>query len=219
MHSTSLSASEIADPNVAQGTRHDELDRLGWSAVFQAIWQAGYYLSEYVFSPRENIQPIHPLGDAAGLAWTSDDADVSKSLVVSLAPSGKTGRSFAYFFESKSEELAPLGFLQVTSAVEGLSRATEFAAPSFPSKTIAYSDLSDSVSIEWIRNLGPSKIIVLDFGAREGAFDRLIDGIKQDSLLATSKVVLVGIGGSQKVLFQCLCLIVPPCHANGICRK
>lgn len=195
---TSLSAGAIANSTVAQST---ELDKLGWSAVFQAIWQAGYYLSEYVFSPREGIQPIHPLGNAAGLTWTDDDADLSKSVVVSLAPSGKTGRSFAYFFERKSKELAPLGFLQVTSAVEGLSRATESAAPSFPSKAIAYSDISDPASIEWIRNLGPSKIILLDFGAREGTFDELLAGIKQNKLLASSKVVLVQIGGPQKVLF------------------
>ncbi|KAJ5404328.1 Protein of unknown function DUF2855 [Penicillium cosmopolitanum] len=192
---TSLSAGAIANSTVAQST---ELDKLGWSAVFQAIWQAGYYLSEYVFSPREGIQPIHPLGNAAGLTWTDDDADLSKSVVVSLAPSGKTGRSFAYFFERKSKELAPLGFLQVTSAVEGLSRATESAAPSFPSKAIAYSDISDPASIEWIRNLGPSKIILLDFGAREGTFDELLAGIKQNKLLASSKVVLVQIGGPQK---------------------
>jgi hypothetical protein len=194
---TSLSAGTIANPAAAQST---ELDKLGWSAVL--LWQAGYYLSEYVFSPREGIQPIHPLGNAAGLTWTDDDADVSKSVVVSLAPSGKTGRSFAYFFERKSKELAPLGLLQVTSAVEGLSRATESAAPSFPSRAIAYSDISDPASIEWIRNLSPSKIIVLDFGAREGALDKLLDGIKQDKLLASSKIVLVQIGGPQKVLFQ-----------------
>lgn len=192
---TSLSAEKIAAPTIG-----DELNQLGWSAVLQG--QAGYYLSEYVFSPRKGIEPIHPLGNAAGLPWTKDDADVSKSVVVSLAPSGKTGRSFAYFFEQKPKELAPLGFLQVTSAVEGLSRATESAAPEFPSKAIGYNNISDPASIEWIRNFRPSKIVVLDFGAREGALDGLIDGIKQDALLANSKIVLVQIGGPQKVWFQ-----------------
>lgn len=193
------SVSVISDPKSASPSDQEELERLGWSSVFQTIWHAGHHLSEYVLSPQQGLKPIHPLGNAVGLPWTEDDADVSKAVVVSLAASGKTGRSFAYFFERKPKEFAPLGFLQVTSATEGLSQATGFASPSFPSKAIEYSDISEPASIDWIKKLGPSKIIILDFGAREGALHKLLDTIREDSLLEASKLAIIQIGGPQKV--------------------
>lgn len=196
---TSLPLSTISDTASASPSDQDELDRLGWSSVFQAIWRAGHHLNQFVFSPLKSQQPIHPLGDVAGLPWTEDDANVSSAVVVSLAASGKTARAFAYAFERRSKESAPLGFLQVTSAIEGLSQATRSAAPSFASKTIGYSDISAPASVEWIKNLGPSKIIILDFGSRAGALHQLLDNIKKDSSLEASKVVIIQIGSPQKV--------------------
>ena len=195
---TSLPVSAISDSQ--KFTSHqDELDRLGWLAHFQAIWKAGYFLTRYVFPSQEDQRPIHPLGDVAGVTWTKEDADLSSAVVVSISASGKTARSFAYFFERRSKETAPLGFLQVTSAVEGLSQATKTAEPAFPSKTVGYGDISDAELIQWMKDLSPTKIVILDFGARDGALKQLLETVKTKSSLEASKIVIVQIGSQQKV--------------------
>ncbi|KAJ5222912.1 uncharacterized protein N7469_009152 [Penicillium citrinum] len=194
---TSLPVSAIlGSRNVS--SHQDELDRLGWLAHFQAIWLAGYFLARYVFPSHKEQRPIHPFGDVAGVPWTKEDADLSSAVVVSLSAAGKTARSFAYSFERRSKENAPLGFLQVTSAVEGLSQATQSAAPPFPSKTIGYGDLSDEELIQWIKDLGPSKFVILDFGARDGALQRLLETVKVKASLEASTIVIVQIGSQQK---------------------
>ncbi|KAJ5232860.1 hypothetical protein N7468_005816 [Penicillium chermesinum] len=177
----------------------DQLDRLAWSSVFR-VWAAGYYLDEYVFPTDTAKQaPVHPSG-GLGLPWTAEDADLSSAVVVNLAASTKTARTFTYFFERRAKEAAPLGLLQVTSAVEGLTRATEFAKPVFPSNAVNYTQLESQDTVTWLRERAPSKIVILDYGTRPGGLERLLNLVENDSILQKSKTVIISIGTQQMVL-------------------
>lgn len=178
----------------------DERDRWAWSTIYRALWKAGNHLDEYVFpSNIENKEPIHPFG-AVGLPWTKEDGDLTSAVMVSLGASTKTGRAFAYFFERRQGN-GPLGLLQVTSAVAGLSQATEAASPVFPSMSVDYKQSASSETTDWLLQRSPAKIVILDFGCRPGGLDGVLDLIKRDPTLGKAKVVIIGIGTEQKVCF------------------
>ncbi|KAJ6015296.1 Protein of unknown function DUF2855 [Penicillium herquei] len=196
----SISIQTIADPGAVSPVSVDVLDRLAWSSVFRAIWQCGHHLNEYTFPTNPQIQKaIHPLGSRFNLPWSEEDGDLSSAVVVSLGASTKTARTFAYFFERREEEAAPLGFLQVTSAVSALEKASETANPSFPSKAITYADVASEGVVEWLKQLGPSKVIFLEFGARENVLTNFLDSFEQNGLDST-KTVIIKIGSPQKAL-------------------
>ncbi|KAJ5290928.1 hypothetical protein N7478_000179 [Penicillium angulare] len=179
----------------------EALSQLAWSSVFRTLWTCGYYLSEHVFQVHPDIKtPVHPLGNQFQLPWSESDADLSSAVVVSLGGSTKTARTFAYFLERKEKTVAPLGFLQVTSASVALSEATKAANPSFPSKAIEYADIESDETVEWLRQLNPSKIIVLEIGVRGDGLDRLLDSIKQNTALQFANVVIIKIGSPTKAL-------------------
>lgn len=185
-----------SDPPSAQ----DELERLGWSSIFRAIWSAGYVLSEYVFSAHPQTQPsIHPLGNEAGLGWTADDGDLTSAVVVNLGASTKTARVFTYHASRRPQDVGPLGLLEVTSAVPGLSQAMKNLSPKFSTHTIDYSDIKAEATADWLNGLKPSKIVILDYGARGNAFEQLLEIVRTHSVLKSCKVVIISIGFGQKV--------------------
>ncbi|CAL5867249.1 uncharacterized protein PFLUO_LOCUS1464 [Penicillium psychrofluorescens] len=178
----------------------DALERLGWSSVFRAIWSAGYVLNEHVFSANPQTQPsIHPLGNQAGLSWTADDGDLTSAVVVNLGASTKTARVFTYHASRRAQDVGPLGLLEVTSAVTGLSQAMENLSPRFPTRTIDYSDIKAEGTADWLNGLRPSKIVILDYGARGNALEQLLELVRTHSDLKSCKVVIVSIGFEQKV--------------------
>lgn len=197
--SVSEPISVISNPGADSPSVQDERERLAWTSIFGILWRAGYLLSEHVFPSHPEKQAIHPLGSVAGLDWTAADGDLSSAVVVSLAASTKTGCAFAYNLQRRLAESAPLGLLQVTSSVARISEAEGNAPKSFPSKIIDYADVAAETSAKWMADLKPSKIVVLDFGARSNALDQLLDLVKKDPVLQSSKVVIVMIGGQQKV--------------------
>jgi hypothetical protein len=179
----------------------DELERLGWSSVFRAIWSAGYVLNEHVFSAHPQTQPsIHPLGSEVGLDWTADDGDLTSAVVVNLGASTKTARVFTYHASRRGQDAGPLGLLEVTSAVTGLSQAMENLSPNFSTRTINYSDIKAEGTADWLNGLKPSKIVILDYGARGNALEQLLELVRSHSDLKSCKVVIISIGFEQKVM-------------------
>ncbi|KAL5342197.1 hypothetical protein BJX70DRAFT_338341 [Aspergillus crustosus] len=177
-------------------TKGKDLANFGWDAAVRPIWGAGYVLSEYIFTPDpENHPPIHPLHESQ--PWTVEDSDLSKAVFVSVAASTKTGRSTAYNFFCRPPNAGPLGFLQVTSSPGAIAEAAEKFLPSFPVKAISYADVQDAS--EWIVSLKPEKIVIADFGGRNGALDKLVAGIKRNAELQSARVVVIAIGNQQKV--------------------
>lgn len=174
----------------------DVLEHMAWASLFRGVWEGAYLLSQHVFSPRSQTQrPIHPLG--TGMSWTAADADLSSATLVSLSASGKTARSFAYHLSQRPTSAGPLGLLQVTSSPSPVSEAAKNLKSSYPTRTIAYSGISES--LDWMVGLKASKIVIVDFGARANTLDQLLDTIENHSVLQSSKVVIIQVGSQQKV--------------------
>ena len=65
--------------------------------------------------------------------------------------------------------------------------------------TLAYSALDQVEALEWVSDLKPEKIVIVDFGGRGGALRKLLDLIKNDKELEGVKIVIIHIGDEPKV--------------------
>ncbi|KAJ5462429.1 hypothetical protein N7530_010634 [Penicillium desertorum] len=190
--------SELTALNPLSDSARDELDRMAWTTLFLG-GVAGFVLSEYVFSSNPSQPPIHPLGNQPGLHWTLSDGDLSSAVVVNLAASTKTARVFSYYLSRKSGSSAPLGLLQVTSAVSRIKEADRNLPSSVPSNVIGYGDIGSKESAKWLAGCKASKIVIVDFGGRGNALDDTLSLIKNHAELQSCKVVIVKVGNEQKV--------------------
>ena len=195
---TSNAISDLTAPNPLSDSARDELDRMAWTVLFIG-GVAGFVLSEYVFSSNPAQPPIHPLGNQAGLQWTLSDGNLSSAVVVNLAASTKTARVFSYYLSRKSGDSAPLGLLQVTSAVSRIEEADRNLSTSVPSKVVGYGEIDSKESCEWLVSCNASKIVILDFGGRGNALNDTLSLIKKNAELQSCKVVIVKVGNEQKV--------------------
>jgi hypothetical protein len=182
-------------------TTSDE-SRHAWESAVRPIWQCGYVLSEYVFTPDPSVNPaIHPLPGAPSVKpeWTDEDADISKAVVISLAASSKTGRSAAHNFACRPAGSGPLGLLQVTSSPEAIGSAASGLKPHFATRAVDYTQLSQPDVGQWIASLSPGKIVIVDFGSRDGGFDAVHSLIRSHDALAKTDLVILAVGFQQKV--------------------
>lgn len=171
-----------------------EVAGMAWEVLFRPTWGTGYMLSEFTFSPEPQVQkPVHPLG-ADG--WTVEDADISRAVLVSLSASSKTGRGFAYHVLRREEKAGPRGFLQISQS-PGLVDIAEKVESVIPNKAARYDELAQCV--EWMAGLKPSRIVIVDFGARAGSLDELVSMLEKNPILSSLKRTIVQVGSEQKV--------------------
>ncbi|RAH45046.1 DUF2855 family protein [Aspergillus brunneoviolaceus CBS 621.78] len=173
-------------------------ETLGWECAVRTIWTCGYLLSEYVFTPYPAAHP--PLHPCPGAQWTAaEDADLSHAVVISLGASTKTGRSFAHNLACRPAGTGPLAFLQVTSAPAAIADATTKLAPPFPTKTMSYSDIAGAAVEEWLASKQASKIVLVNFGRRDGGVEQVLGLIQNNPALKAARLVFIGVGFQQKV--------------------
>ena len=175
----------------------NELDGRAWSTIFRGVWVAGYLLSEYVFSPDPRArEPIHPLGAASKLPWSAEDADLSNAVVMVLGASTKVARSFSWCLCNRPRESGPLGLVQVTSSPGALQQVADRKSWEGLSKTVAYKEIDQAT--EWIEGLQPSKLVIVDCGARDNVLSQICQRL-QESALQSCKTVILQVGSQQKV--------------------
>ncbi|KAJ5914482.1 hypothetical protein N7504_003365 [Penicillium tannophilum] len=178
---------------------HEEknLDERAWCALFRGAWVAGYLLSEYVFSPDPQArEPVHPLGAASKLPWSADDSDLSSAVVIVLGASTKVARSFLWCLFHRPKEGRPLGLVQVTSSPSALQEVADRKGWQDLSRTLTYTEV-DSVT-GWIEGLQPSKVVIVDCGARDYVLHQICQNL-QESELRSYKTVILQVGSQQKV--------------------
>ncbi|KAL2829577.1 hypothetical protein BJY01DRAFT_254982 [Aspergillus pseudoustus] len=180
----------------------DDETRHAWEASVRPVWQCAYVLSAYVFTPDPASNPaIHPYPGIPSVkeTWTSADADLSRAVVISLAASSKTARAVAHNFTLRPTSGGPLGLLQVTSAPGPIQSAATALKPHFATRAVDYTSLDTEEVAQWIAALKPAKILVIDFGSRDGGFEAAHKLVSQDEVLAKAEFVTVNIGYQQKV--------------------
>ncbi|KAF5857283.1 hypothetical protein ETB97_006008 [Aspergillus alliaceus] len=187
----------ISTPKTISSLFSEEaLQRMAWESLFRPTWQTGYLLSRHTFTSSPGTQPpVHPLG--IGLPWTAEDADLSAAVVISLSASSKTGRSFAYHMFQRRAAEGPLGLLQVSQTPSLLEPVAGKLGASILSKCVTYDQ--SSKSIEWITQLKPTRIVLVDFGARAGTLNQLLSSIKSHAALGQLKLAIIQVGSEQKV--------------------
>lgn len=175
----------------------DALQSLAWTSIFRPTWQTGYLLSRHTFtSDPASRPPIHPLG--INLPWSAADADLSAAVVISLSASSKTGRSFAYhLLKRNAEKEGPIGFLQVSQTPELLGIVPVKIGTDIPTKAMRYDQVGESV--DWIHELKPQRIVIIDFGARAGALVQLTKSFETHSALKELNTTIIQVGSEQKV--------------------
>lgn len=142
------------------------------------------------------MKPIHPFGTGD---WTEEDADLSNAVVISLSASSKTGRCFAWNLSKRGEGEGPLGFLQVTSVPEVLNEASKELKFPFPETALDYQQRDFFKILDRMGNFNAKKVVIMDFGARDGTLDRMVDNLRASPEGPDAQFLIIQIGSEQKV--------------------
>ncbi|KAH7094931.1 hypothetical protein FB567DRAFT_16045 [Paraphoma chrysanthemicola] len=136
------------------------LDSLGWDGVVQGPWATSYTLNKYGFAWNEENR-VHPSGPGE---WTAQDADLRNATVVLLNASSKTAISFADSLrQNRPKEHQPLTLVGIGSpaSIQNIEKTGLY------DKVVLNSDHETTKA--FIESTSTSRIVLLDFGAREGA--------------------------------------------------
>lgn len=179
---------ELADPQFTAASLDDKntFELLARRANTRAVYEAGYLLSNAVFGQ----SPVHPLGFGE---WSVEAADLSSAVVISLSGSGRTARSFTdSIFHDRPTGAGPLSFLAITSN----PKANVFRSPPIPTEVVPYQDMTAESTFAWIARQKPKKIVVVDFGGRDNAFDTLFAALEK--AFSDIEVMAIGCGAEAK---------------------
>lgn len=182
----------LRDPSMRlKSLDNSATEHMAFEAACRPIWEAGYLLNKANFGD----PPAHPLGEGE---WSNSDADLSSAVVISLSASGKTARGFTDgLINNRPASAKPLGLLGITS-VSGKEVIPQ--AP-FPTRSTSYEDMISTETLDWIAGQKPKKLVITDFGGRNNALARLLDGIEK-YFKNSVEVVVIGVGGDPSLHTQ-----------------
>ncbi|KAL3428617.1 hypothetical protein BDV09DRAFT_75216 [Aspergillus tetrazonus] len=189
-------------------TQGKDLAEFAWDAAVGTIFVAGYLMSEYIFTSDPAVRPpIHPCGivtDQGVQDWTAADADLSRAVLVSLGASTKTARSMAYNLFQRPSGTGPLGLLQFTSSLGPIGEAARAlneanGKSKFAVGILGYPDVG--LAAKWLADIEPlpRKVVIADFGSRDGVLERVVEDIKKTESLQGVEIVVIAVGNQQKV--------------------
>jgi hypothetical protein len=94
--------------------------------------------------------------------------------------------------------------MEITSSPGPLEEAAKNMAPVIPTKALHYEDIPHCA--EWLSSIHPSpeRIVIADFGGRDGALDTLVETYQEATELHSAKVTVIAVGNQQKV-----CALIP----------
>jgi hypothetical protein len=174
-------------PPLAELEKTKTLDFLGWDSLMLGLYATSWNLNIYGFA-WEGKNLIHPRGRGE---WSTEDANLDGSTVILLNASGKTGMAFAYTLRhDRPEEHQPTTIIGVSSAAS----RTALENSGFYDVTMLNSD--DQTAKQLVETSGTRRVILFDFGAREGA------AAIWRTTLSTAAVpfMFIGIGAEVRVL-------------------
>jgi hypothetical protein len=148
---------------------------LGWDALMLILFQTGYMTNRYVLA-WEPSELVYPSGDSKD-GWNIQRAALDdNSIVIVFAASGKTAIGFAYSLKhDRPAEKQPGMVIGVGSAA---SKAFAEGTGLYD-KVLTYNADSDDLGHQ-LGLKSDTKIVVSDFGARDGAADRWAANLREN---------------------------------------
>ncbi|ORY11972.1 hypothetical protein BCR34DRAFT_600912 [Clohesyomyces aquaticus] len=172
----------LADLEAAHGR-----DFQGWDALMWGLFATGYNLSKCAFAWDDKLL-IHPSGKGD---WSKEDADLRGATVVCLAGSGKTGMGFVYSLRKcRPQEYQPEKVIGVCSAMS----TNTVEGSGLYDKVVLYDEERETG--EEIGKSGGRRIVLVDFGARQGMTTKWTQALEGLGIPFT----LVFVGASPVVL-------------------
>ncbi|KAH7118691.1 hypothetical protein B0J13DRAFT_680988 [Dactylonectria estremocensis] len=166
-----------------------------WMAAAFVTWGVSHLLAQYSFPEDiERLAPIHPAGHGQG-QWTKEDGDLTQSVIIGLSASSKSGRSFSWSLKRNRVANTPLAYLEVSSSPQPTGQA------SFETNCIKYDSLTTDDTLEWIARFKPSRVLLVDFGARGDTVPCFLQAASA-TLPETVTFTLVAIGSEQEVMLD-----------------
>ena len=155
-----------------------DLDKLAWTAAVRPLWECGMLMNRFNFGTEERLvcYPFTHTVPGFEPGWTMADADLRKAVVVDLAASGRTALGWGSLVAgSRGVGEGPLGVLSVTGRAEGLCewRAREGVR----CKTVGYEGMVGEGTMGWIEEMGPERVVVVDFGGRDNAVEKVVEAV------------------------------------------
>jgi hypothetical protein len=149
------------NPPLAELEKKKTLDFLGWDSLMHGLWATSYNMNVYAFA-WDDKHRIHPNGDSEA-EWSAEDANLHNSTVVILNASGKTGMAFAYTLRNdRPKEHQPMTVIGAGSTAS----LTALESSGFYDTVMLNSD--DENAKQLIEKSGTRRVVLFDFGAREG---------------------------------------------------
>ena len=164
-------------------------DFLGWSSLMMTLFETSYTLNKSVFAWEEKnlAKPT-----STNPSWTLEQANLTGSIVIVLAASGKTALSFAHQLRNaRPTDVQPLRIVAVGSdASRGFAEDTGFY-----DQVLNYNEpiarLASTLGIK-----SDTKMVLCDFGSRGNTFRTWLTALKP----TCRDIIPLGVGSEPKVL-------------------
>ncbi|KAL1648448.1 hypothetical protein SLS58_002203 [Diplodia intermedia] len=162
-----------------------DADAAARRVALRTVWECGYLFSRFNFPGggdrhHHDFLPVHPFGlpAPAALPWTARDADLRRAVVVSLAATSKTGRGFAWNLLRD----------------RNVRTYDDDVTPAGKNKAVGYAELNGEEGVGWVLGFKPERVVVIDFGTREGVLEGFVEAVEREGEGVEVLVVLVGSG-------------------------
>lgn len=157
--------------------------------AFRIPHECGYLLNRFVFAHRPEDTQIHPFPELK-TPWSVEEANLKYAVIIALGAGGRSCRAFLQQLATNREPgSGPTGVVEITSRTTSLLTGTKTP---FKHHVLKYEDALSPKLIEWITQIDPKRIVLLDYGGRNNINAIMSERLRQT--LPSVTLSLIGIG-------------------------
>jgi hypothetical protein len=131
-----------------------------------------------------------------GEKWTDEDADLSKTVLITLGSGSKTSRAFVQQLACRRDSSrGPVALIEVTESGSSIA-GTDLH---FKHKVVGYKTAANDDTLQWLAALDSqvARIVVIDFGGRGDTLSQLRQRLPEH--LKGKKLQIIAVGSEPKV--------------------
>lgn len=122
--------------------------------------------------------------------WSPQDADLSRTVIFTLASSSKTSRAFVQQLAmNRAADRNPLGLVEVTANPKSSISGQELR---FRHQVVEYNEASSHAMLNWVSALDAQRVMVIDFGGRGNSREELCSRLNDHVPGVKVQVLMVG---------------------------